>query len=117
VFFDNSSFVGSLLIKFNNIANIEMVRDEHLICVDVLDDAMTRRVDDLRPLHDYISVANALIITKTNINPIVEVVWDLFCVQLVLNQKFCQTFKASCLSLGLFLANDNIMPLIFLKLL
>jgi len=48
-FFDNSSFVGSLLIKFNNIANIEMVRDEHFIYVDVLNDVMTIRVDDLRP--------------------------------------------------------------------
>jgi hypothetical protein len=78
---------------------------------------MTIRVDDLRPLHDYISTTDALVITKININPIVEIVWDLFCVQLVLNLKFCQTFKAICLSLGLFLANDNIMPLIFLKLL
>jgi hypothetical protein len=53
VFFDNSSFVGSLLIKFNNIANIEMVYDEHLIYVDVLNDVMTIRVDDLGPLHIY----------------------------------------------------------------
>jgi len=71
VFFDNSSFVGSLLIKFNNITNIEMVRDEHFIYVDVLNDVMTIRVDDLRPLHDYISTTKALVITKTNINPIV----------------------------------------------
>ncbi len=117
MFFDNSSFVGSLIIKFNNIANIEIVRDEHLIYVDVLDDVMTIRVDDLKPLHDYISTPNALVITKNNMNPIVEVVWDLFCVQLVLNQKFCQTFKTSYLSFGLFLANDNLMPLIFLKIL
>lgn len=79
MFFDNSSFVGSLIIKFNNIANIEIVRDEHLIYVDVLDDVMTIRVDDLRPLHDYISTPNALVITKNNINPILEVVWDLLC--------------------------------------
>jgi hypothetical protein len=71
VFLDNSSFVGSLLIKFNNITNIDMVRDEHLIYVDVLDDVMTIKVDDLKPLHDYISIVNALVITKTNINPIV----------------------------------------------
>jgi hypothetical protein len=87
-----------------------------IIYVDVLNDVMTIRVDDLRPLHDYISTVNALVITKTNLNSIVEVVWDLFCVRLILNQKFCQTFNASCLSLGLFLANDNIMPLIFLNL-
>ncbi len=71
MFLDNSSFVGSLLIKFNNITNIDMVRDEHLIYVDVLDDVMTIKVDDLKPLHDYISIVNALVITKTNINPIV----------------------------------------------
>lgn len=112
--FDNSAFVGFLLIKFNTIANIEMVHDEHLIYMDVLDEVMTIRVDDLKPLHDYISTTNALVINKVNINPIVEVLWDLFCVQLVLNQKNCQTFKTSCLSFGLFLANDNIMPLIFL---
>jgi hypothetical protein len=93
-----------------------MVRDEHLIYVDVLDDVMTIKVDDLRPLHYYISIVNALVITKTNINPIVQIMWGLFYVQLVLNNFFCQTFKVDCLSLGLFLANDNIMPLIFLKL-
>jgi len=93
VFFDNSSFVGSFFIKFNNIANIEMVHDEHLIYVDVLDDVMTIRVDGLRPLHYYISIVNALVITKTNINPIVEIMWGLFYVQLVLIIFFVKPLK------------------------